>query len=410
MSLADTGKAIGQVTTLLHYCLVDGTPLTVREGRPEPTSGSGYTNTLNLFLYDIEFDHTLRNQPLDEGQVPPLWLILRYLMTAFDVGGDSDSAQAHEYLGVALQALQKSSFLRVPDPLPPQPDKFTALRVNPEVLKITFDQSGPDLLSKLMQGSDEKYRCSVVFQVRPVMIVPGEPPAYSQLVGVDYTVDPNQPIDPTRREDVERVVDIEVFPTLGPILNELSPLKFEVNDTVTILGSDLNLVGLQVRLGNVVLSPTAQRLDLLECKVDEAMLYKTVKVGGAYVKQRTLISAGAHPVVVAQTLPNGRIRPSAPLTGCLLPSLTGEPQFNAIAGELRSVALAGSFLGGEDDDVVMALLRDGRAIGLFDDVATEATQTTLVVSLPDTVAPGTYRVLLRVNGQQARSSPEGTIS
>ena len=32
----------------------------------------------------------LRNMPLDEGQQPPLWLVLRFLMTAFDGDGKSD--------------------------------------------------------------------------------------------------------------------------------------------------------------------------------------------------------------------------------------------------------------------------------------------------------------------------------
>jgi len=49
------------------------------------------------------------------------------------------------------------------------------LRDNPNELKITFDAATVELLSKLMQGPDQRYRCSAAFQVRPVLIVPAEP-------------------------------------------------------------------------------------------------------------------------------------------------------------------------------------------------------------------------------------------
>ena len=36
----------------------------------------------------------------------------------------------------------------------------------PEPLKLSFDGAGVDLLSKVMQGTDERYRLSMAFQVR----------------------------------------------------------------------------------------------------------------------------------------------------------------------------------------------------------------------------------------------------
>ena len=84
-----------------------------------------------------------------------------------------------------MSALHELSFLRL-DPLV-APDVRLALENNPEPLKLTFDESSAELLSKIMQGTDERYRLSVAFQVRPVMIVPGSRRASSLLVGVDYT-------------------------------------------------------------------------------------------------------------------------------------------------------------------------------------------------------------------------------
>jgi hypothetical protein len=47
-----------------------------------------------------------------------------------------------------------------------------ALQDNPEPLKLSFDETTAELISKIMAGTDERYRLSMAFQVRPVMIVP----------------------------------------------------------------------------------------------------------------------------------------------------------------------------------------------------------------------------------------------
>ena len=113
MSLADTGKAIGKVTELLRQHLQVRTGLAVTVGRPEPP-GSGPAlpaPRLNLFLYEAHFDPSLRNTALDSGQLPPLWLVLRYLLTSFDNGSSSDSVLAHEQMGEGMRALQEVSYL-----------------------------------------------------------------------------------------------------------------------------------------------------------------------------------------------------------------------------------------------------------------------------------------------------------
>ena len=125
-----------------------------------------------LFLYRIGIDGNLRNRPLDEGQAPPVWLVLHYLLTAFD-GPESDSTVAHKLLSRGMLALNTMSVLR-PDAT------ITALSSSPDPLRISFDEADVEMLSKIMQGSDEKYRVSAAFQVRPVMIASTDaPPGYA---------------------------------------------------------------------------------------------------------------------------------------------------------------------------------------------------------------------------------------
>src|SRR5712692_5395427 len=168
MALADTAKAIGAVTDAISQRLNTRTGLAVTVGRPEPGAVAS-PNRLNLFLYEIQFDANLKNVPLDDGQRPPLWLVLKYLLTAFDDDGKtSDAIGAYENLGAGIRALQELSLLPLTPGLPAP--LLKALSDNPEDLTITFDEASTDLLSKVMQGSDEKYRLSIGFQVRPVMI------------------------------------------------------------------------------------------------------------------------------------------------------------------------------------------------------------------------------------------------
>lgn len=399
MARADTGKAIGKVTKLLQDSLSKIYPTTA--GRPEPSNGSGHR--LNIFLYEALFDSSLKNTPLDEGQPAPIWLVLKYLLTAFDDNGESDTAQAHEYLGEGVRALQELNFLF------PNASTIAFLGDNPEPLKISFDETPSDLLSKIMQGSDEKYRFSIGFQVRPVMIAMGEPPSYNLLVGVDYTKSPLVTIG-------EKGVKIPVIPSMGPTITSISPSKFEVGSTLTIFGSDLNLFGLSVMLGSAELAVTAQRQDRLECFVDGA-----IKGGGA-------ISAGSHPVSVVQILPTGRRRSSNLLVGNLLPDLSSA---EVVAGSFTLAApppatpkvfgnidLTGRLLATKTDDILVALYKDGHTVRLLDEEfdftvaqpppppVPPLSRIRLKMKNRDAVTPGKYRIILRINGQQAKNSPE----
>jgi hypothetical protein len=397
--LADSGRAIGAVTQLLHNRLLAPSLglADVSVGRPEPPAGGGPVPRVNLFLYEVQFDSFLRNHPLDEGQPAPLWLILRYLLTAFDDADESDTVEAHEILGNAIRHLHGLNFLG-PTGIPAA--MVAALDDNPEPLKLTFHESSSELLSKLMPGSDEKYRCSIAFEIRPVMIAASALPGYALLVGVDYEH------DTVIGEDGLR---IPVLPSLGPVLSDVAPTYVDPGDTLTLTGIDLDLPNLSATLGSADIPITAQRTDSLRCTVDG-----TVSGG-------TVISAGTHGLTVAQQLPSGRFRRSNPVVVGLRPvvsaavplgiarTVPADPA-SPVAG---SIDLTGVLLGGPQDDVFVALYKSGATARVFDTFTTPpppppvTPQTRMRVPIPssDPIEQGLYRVILRVNSQQARTSP-----
>ncbi len=419
MALSKTGKAISSVTALLVSWLSDavknqvtfggpGGTLDVKEGKPEPalTDVEKYKRRLNIFLYEARFDPSLKNVPLEEGQPEPMWLVLRYLLTAYDVDGNSDTLKAHEILGEGIRALQKLNYLQI------KPLQAEALRDNPEPLKITFNEATVELLSKLMQGGDEKYRFSFVFEVRPVMIAIDKPPEHNLLVGIDYTQ-----IPPKAIEEKEQGVQIPVIPTMGPEITSISPSGFEVEENVTLKGNNLDQSGLTVQLGSANLGATAQTPGELQFKVKG-------KIG-----EGKIISAGSLPVTVVKELPYGRTRNGNYLTGNLLPILTGFTKgalANIIhpAGSAKEVVtgtleLQGTLLGTKRDDIILSFYRNGK-VETYVQVngceipippTPQPLQKTLEVVLKkeDKVAPGTYRMILTVNGKQARNSPQVTL-
>lgn len=384
MALADSGTAIGAVTRLLQDHLIRR-GFEVSIGKPEDAADSDTNAKLNLFLYETAFDPHLRNVSLRDGEAPPLWLVLKFLLTAFDAAESSDTAAAHDLLGRGMSALYELNFLRL-DPLVALSVRL-ALENNPEPLKLTFDESNVDLLSKIMQGTDERYRLSVAFQMRPVMIVPGSLPRGSLLVGVDYTTSPDTIIG---REGVQ----VAVIPSMGARLDRVEPDRFEAGATLTLFGDDISGGDMEVVLGDVVLSVVERHVDRLVVIAEGGP--------GSPIASGTTLSAGEMPLVVRRRLSPTRTRTSNMLAARLLPTVnTGA----LVAGDLQ---LQGVLLGDDADDVVVILCRasDGATVRMFDTVTTAADQQTVVVAGAGAAVPaGSYRAILRVNNQQARRSP-----
>jgi hypothetical protein len=75
------------------------------------------------------------------------------------------------------------------------------------------------------------------------------------------------------------------------------------------------------------------------------------------------------------------------------------------------IDLTGILLGTPTDDVFVGLYRAGRVVRAFDTFVyppgpMTQTQMRLQITEATAVLPGPYRVILRVNGQQALNSPE----
>jgi hypothetical protein len=388
MALADSGTAIGAVTRLLReHLLRRGFEVTI--GKPETAANTDTSSKLNLFLYEATFDPQLRNFSLHEGALPPLWLVLKYLLTAFDAGEKSDTAAAHELLGRGALALHSLNFLQL-DPLV-DPAVRRALEHNPEPLKLTFDDAGADLVSKLMQGAEERYRLSLAFQMRPVMIVPDKPPRGALLVGVNYQTEPDTVIG---REGVQ----VTVLPSLGARLERVDPERFEPGARLTVYGLDLAASDLEFVLGDIV-------LQVLE-REPGRVLALAEGAPGTPIADGAALSAGTLPLAVRRRLSPTRTLSNDLLAARLLPGLAAAA---IVGGALR---LTGVLLGTSRDDITVLFARetDGETVHRFDTVVTTPNQKTLTVTgAAAAVAPGTYRVILHVNGQQARSSPSVTI-
>ncbi len=372
MALSDSRNAIGAVGQLLQAQLIARTSAgSVDVGRVEAAKGTAGPK-FNLFLYHVEVDGFLRNQPLDAGQQPPLWLVLHYLLTAFDTQSDSDSIDAHELLGEGMQALQSLSV---------QHPASAALADNPEPLKITFETGDAELLSKIQQGTDDRYRLCAAFQVRPVLVAATEAPSYAPLVR-----SVGQP-------EAEGVV---VIPSLGPHLTELEPTRFEAGATLTLRGDELTSAVQWVCLGATCYPVTAAPAGELR----------------AVIPANTTLAPGSYPVTVARELPNGRRLASNPLLADLQPSLaTATPTLpltdDGHGNLFGTLTLAGTHLGGPQDDIFVAFWRNG-AVALMVEGTGVAAQTSVAVdvTIDDALAPGTYRIILRVNGVQAPLAPE----
>lgn len=367
MALSDSLDAIGAVTELLQTQLQAVSKIGVEVGRPG-AGGAQMGRRLNLFLYRVAFDPGLRNLPLDDGQQPPLWLVLHYLLTAYE-DHESDTAKAHRVLGRGLSALQSMAVLH-------PAGSNLALAANPQALKITFDDADVELVSRLTQGGEERFRLSAAFQVRPVMVATAEPPDFAPLVKtVGFEALPPGPA---------------VIPTLGGRLERVEPDVFAAGATLTLSGSDLDGCE-QVRIGTQTFAT-----------VPAADGAKSVTVPAA-----TTLSAGAYPVVLVRALDAAHRITSNALLVHMLPVVTGAtPGPRSPASDatrlVGTFTVQGNRLGGLADDVLVAVVGD-RGTAWMLDVPGTAAQTSLAVTVDDAHAleAGRYAVIVRVNGEQA---------
>jgi hypothetical protein len=336
----------------------------------------------------------MRSLALDDGRPAPLWLVLRYLLTGFD-GSDSDTITAHRNLGEAMRVLQEIAYL----PLTGtglDADDLLALQVNPEPLKVSFVDAGSELLGRLMQGTDEPYRFSIAFEVRPVMIATRTVPENTLLVGHRYRT---PAAGDTRRAGVNIQLDARFQP---PRLARVVPPVFAAGDTVQLVGSGFG-AGDLAAIGPLELAIGAGT------GIDEGrLLVEFADRSGSALGDR--IAAGTHALTVVRPLPDGRRRVSNPVLIRVLPTLATAGLAGVDADRRATIDLGGVLLGRDQDDTVVSLWTADRTAASGDELITRAgpaqgNRSAIIRG----VAPGTYRVIVRVNGAQALDSPEVTV-
>jgi hypothetical protein len=403
MSVSMSGKAIGALTQLIKDHIVNVWNDSILQkpdvtiGRPEAPLNPQKT-ILNLFLYELKIDPFLRNTALGPGREPPVWLVAKYLLTAFDSTGESDTMDALRYLGEGIRILASLTTIR------PQNMPLPELESNPETLKLTIEDVGVEMLSRLMQGPDQKFRSSIGFEVRPIMIDSSSLPSYSLLVGIDYTKDPLVEIG---EEGIK--IDIDSL-SIQPVIVDIEPKKFELGNTLYVKGRNLDLPDLSIYLNSSELDITSQGKDGLECLVDFPGIDENSIVAGNYT------------IYLIQKVTNTRQRKSNAALGSLIPKIDStipsslskvtHPQLGQVI--VGNINIVGNLLGRQGDDVVVGLYRDARTTNVITKFTSIAStppappqhNVILQISITDKVLPGVYRLIYTVNGQQAKSSPQ----
>jgi hypothetical protein len=269
----------------------------------------------------------------------------------------------------------------------------TALSDNPEPLKLTFDHASSDLLARLMQGPDDKFRCSAAFQVRPVLIAQSSLPTGMQLIGVDYLHGTKVGAAGVRNF---------LLPSMGPQIDGAQPAAVELGDTLTLIGQGLNASGLTVNFAAAVLMPNVQHPQALSVVVDGL--------------DPTALSAGNVAVSISQALTGGLAISSNMIGVALLPTVASMAivSIAAVSAANRNVyatiAVTGSLLGRTTDYVEFALIRNGVVVLLLDStdpaVTPPSDQTQQHFAMPESsaISQGLYFAVLRVNGQEAKQT------
>lgn len=132
---------------------------------------------LNLFLYSTSVDTVFSNTPMPgqskngESSLPPLALVLKYLITAY--GRNNDDINGHRLMGRSMSALHDHPLLGRAEIETALPD--ADLHNQLERIRITHDALSVDDMSKLWTSFQSEYRLSTGYEVSVVLIESGRP-------------------------------------------------------------------------------------------------------------------------------------------------------------------------------------------------------------------------------------------
>lgn len=244
-----SSAALATVTATLQNLLtsvVGGAMVTTQPPSiARATGGNG--PQINLFLYGTHINEVLRNSPLPSSSssgasgVPPLALVLKYLITAY--GADNDDISAQQLLGQAMLLFHDHPLLSRTDIEGIAPD--SGLQEQIERVRITPDPFNLDNMSKLWSSfQTAEYRLSATYEVSAVLI--------------DSQRDSKAPLPVLRRGEQDRGPEVVATPAAV-----LQGLRFpqqkpgvELGDRLVLLGENLTVEHTEVFLQHPLL-PTA---------------------------------------------------------------------------------------------------------------------------------------------------------
>jgi len=252
--------AIATVTAVLQHLLMQATAGASVTTKPPSAARDGANGSqLNLFLYATNINTAFNNMALSgqvrngESAVPPLPLVLHYLLTVY--GANDDDIAGQGLLGQAMIALHDHPVLGTADIAGILPDsgvqnQIERLRITPEVLSL-------DDMSKLWSSFQTEYRLSTGYQVSVLLLESGR--AVSA------------PLPVLRRGEQDRGAQVTgaATPTLTSLVFPNDAPAARLGDTVTIRGGQLAADTLTARFLHPLLEDSLDLTPATERKPDE---------------------------------------------------------------------------------------------------------------------------------------------
>jgi len=388
MTFNDTYNAIAAITAIIHEKL--SPPLNIQVGAPRQNQ----SKKLYLLLYETEFDSHLKNYSYDadpkfkhssirEKEPPLVWLILKYLLIAYDDDKPTDTNyKAYGDMGLAISKLNDIHFLDVPK------KNWIKNALSPclDRLKITFDPAPYELLSKILGDVTSKYQFCISFQVRPVMIASIEEPSTPYRVGIDSQGSVRDDGGIFISSSLEESLDLKF--ENDDIDIEIKEIKvFEDQDDQSVQESKYNLNDIEATLGNVKLA------------IKRNSEFKLLCTAKLYVNDACQFTANAHIMKITH-----KKKPIYSRTINLKPYITN------VSKRGKNLIISGTLLGRPEDRVMVEFYyKKGKfkkcilIVADFKPNDFDDSQIELKINeahIKDLI-PGRYQIIARINNQKS---------
>lgn len=389
--------------------------LVVTVGQP-PVDGwdddSGVRGRVNLFLYRVTEDPSLKNQEMpgiSDGAsygTPPLSLDLHYLLTSHAKGqyrAFEDQTLSQFLLGSAMRVMHDHPIIT--DDLRVDADTLVvsdALVGEFERLKVSLDPLPMDDITKVWTALGLRINLSAPYKVSVVQIESRRPRSFPLPVGELPGAGPRIHAVAFDRPVIREVNSRRRIMVGGNYELVDNPHPYvRVGDVLVLEGSNLRCSGNQVALGPVKVDVTETGPDRCEVELTDAMV--NPDLGDHLVP-------GAHPVsvrfpVTFEDAPTERhLLGSAPAAFVLVPRVDN---VEFVANECR---VDGSCLYAEGLECLTVLgdVRvDSRDYVWADPLHTDHHH--IRFPLPTGVSPGAWHVRVRVNGAESFDDSEVVI-